>query len=76
MSKLGPEAQNRGADGQDGGKRGEGRGDWLTEGEETSQRTHTKDPWTWTTVWGLTMEVGGRLGAGGQRENTGTTATA
>ena len=27
-----------------------------------------KDPWIWTMVWGLTMEVGDRLGGGGQRE--------
>ena len=26
-----------------------------------------KDPWTWTKVRGLIMEVGGRLGGGGQR---------
>ena len=26
-----------------------------------------KDPWTWTMVWGLTMEVEGRLGGEGQR---------
>ena len=30
---------------------GKGRGgDWLKEGEGTSQRTYMKDPWTWTTV--------------------------
>ena len=25
------------------------------------------DPWTWTTVWGLTTGAGGGLGGGGQR---------
>ena len=30
-----------------------------------------KDPWTWTTVWGLTMEVGSELSGGGQREKKG-----
>ena len=27
-----------------------------------------KDPWTWTMVWGLTMELGVGLGGGKQRE--------
>ena len=45
--------------------RGEGGGgDGLKEGEGISQRTYMHDPWTWTTVWGLTMEVGGGLGGG------------
>ena len=26
------------------------------------------DPWTWTTVWGLTVGAGGGMGRGGQRE--------
>ena len=26
------------------------------------------DPWTWTTVWGWTVGVGGRLGGTGQGE--------
>ena len=26
------------------------------------------DPWTWTTVWGLTVRAGGGLERGGQRE--------
>ena len=48
--------------------RGEGGGgDWLKEGEGPSQRPCMKDPWTWTTVWGLTIEVGGGLGGEGQR---------
>ena len=72
MSKLGPEAQNRGADGQDGGKRGRGGGDWLTEGEGTSQRTCMRESWTWTQEWGLTMEVeggldGGKIGTTGEK---------
>ena len=25
------------------------------------------DPQTWTTVWGLAMEMGGGMGGGGQR---------
>ena len=25
------------------------------------------DPWTWTTVWGLTVGVRGRMGVGKQR---------
>ena len=36
----------------------EGGGNWLKEDEGISQRTCMKDPWTWTMVWGLTMEVG------------------
>ena len=31
------------------------------------QRTCMNDPWTWTTVWGLTVGVGAGLGGGGQR---------
>ena len=49
-------------------------GDCLKEGEGISQRTHMKDPWTWTMVWGLTMEV--RLNEGDQGGKIGTTATA
>ena len=26
-----------------------------------------KDPWTWTTVWELTLEVGDKLGEGKQK---------
>ena len=25
------------------------------------------DPWTWTTVWGLTVGAGGGMGRGGQK---------
>ena len=47
--------------GEDGGE------DCLKEGEGVSHRTYMKDPWTWTTVWGLTMEVGvGGLDGGGK----------
>ena len=35
----------------------------------TSQGTYRKDPWTWTTRWGLTMEVGGKAGQRGQGGN-------
>ena len=47
----------------------EGRteGVWIKEGEGISQRIYMKDPWTWTTVWALTVEVVGGLGGGGQR---------
>ena len=40
-------------------KRDGGGGDWLTESAGISQRTYMCDPWTWITVWGLTMEVEG-----------------
>ena len=39
-------------------KRGEGRWDRLKVHEGTRQRTCVNDPWTWTMVWGLTVEVG------------------
>ena len=29
----------------------------LKEGEGISQRTYTKDPWTWTSMWGLITGV-------------------
>ena len=45
-------------------KTGGGRGDCLKEGEGISQGTYMKDPWTGTMGWGLTMEVGSRLGGG------------
>ena len=35
--------------------------------EGTSQRTYMNDPWTWTMVWGLTVEAGGGMDRGGQR---------
>ena len=50
----------------DSSKGEERGGDCLKEGEGTSQRTHMRDPWTWTTVWGLTRE-GGQSGQRGQR---------
>ena len=33
--------------------------------------TYKKDPWTWTTVWRLTIELGGRVegGEGGSWDN-------
>ena len=51
-------------------------GDWLKEGEGTSQRTYTKDSWTWTMVWGLTMEVEVGWVEGGKVGKTGTTVVA
>ena len=42
----------------------EGGGYCLKEGEGINQRTYMKDSWTWSTVWGLTMEVEERLGGG------------
>ena len=30
------------------------------------------DPWTWATMWELTVGVGGRTGRGGQRGKIGT----
>ena len=51
------------------GKRG--GGDWLEEDEWMSQRTYMNDPWTWTEESGLTVEVRGMLGGGGQREKMG-----
>ena len=32
--------------------------DWMKEGEGTGQRAYMHDPWTWTTVGGLTVGVG------------------
>ena len=37
----------------------------LKESEGISQRTYMKDPWTWTTVMGLIMELGSGLGGEG-----------
>ena len=54
----------------------QGGGDCLKEGEGISQRTYMKGPWTWTMVWGLTMEVGGGLGGGGTGGKMRTTVTA
>ena len=40
--------------------RGEGKRDKQgKDGERSSQRTCIKDPWTWTTGWGLTGGVAG-----------------
>ena len=46
----------------------------MKEGEGISQRTCRKDPWTM--VWGLTMEVGGRLDGGVKGGRIGTTVIA
>ena len=46
--------------------RGEVGGDCLKEGEEIRQRTYVKGPWTWTTVWGMTMKGGEGGGEGGK----------
>ena len=43
------------------------RGEWWKEEERISQRTCMSDPWTWTTVWGLTVGAGDGLDGGGQR---------
>ena len=49
-----------------------GKGWGMVEiGEETSQTTCMNDPGTWTTVWGLTVGVGGGLGKGGQKGKLG-----
>ena len=49
--------------------RGEGQGGkWWKEGEGTRKRTSMNDPWTWTTVWELTVGAGGGMGGGEQRE--------
>ena len=45
----------------------------MKEGEGISQRTYMKGPWSWTMVWGPTMEVKGRLGREGKGEKMGTT---
>ena len=39
----------------------------MKEGERISERTYGKGLWTWTTVRGPIMKVGGRLGGGGWR---------
>ena len=53
--------------------RGEGQGGkWWKKGEGTRKRT-SMNPWTGTTVWGLTVEVGGGLHGAGQRRKIGTT---
>ena len=46
------------------GEEGVGKG-WKA-GEGTSQGTCMNDPWTWTTVWKLTMGAGGGMDRGGQ----------
>ena len=52
--------------------RGE-RGITVEEGEGTRQRTCMNDPQTWTTVWEMTVGVGGGMDGGGQRGKIGTT---
>ena len=42
----------------DSSKRGGGGRGWLIEGEGVSQRSYMNDPWTWTTVQGLTGGAG------------------
>ena len=54
-------------------KRGGGRGDYLKEGEGTSQGACMKDPWTWTMAWGLTIELGVGWAEGWKGEIIGTT---
>ena len=45
--------------------------DWMKEGKGTNQRTFMYDPWTWTTVWRLTVgREGVGLGGGGKREQS------
>ena len=51
-------------------------GKGLKEGEGISQRIYIKDPWTWTIVWGWTVEVRGGLSRLGQRGKIGTTVMA
>ena len=46
----------------------EGGGKCLKEGENTSQRTYMKGPWTWTMGVGIDYGSGGRLGREGPRE--------
>ena len=48
----------------------------MEDGESISQRTWMKDLWTWTMVWGLTTEVGDRVGGGGRGEKSETTIIA
>ena len=45
-------------------------------GEGISQRTYIKDPWSWTTVWELIMEVGVADLEEGEGVVTGTTVIA
>ena len=40
------------------------------------QRTCKKDPWTWTTVWGLAVEVVGKQAEAGKEGKVGTIVTA
>ena len=53
MSKIEPEVQT------DKSKRGGWRGRLLEEGEGISPGTYMNNPWTWTTVRGLIVKVGG-----------------
>ena len=45
----------------------------MKEGVGISQKTNMKDSWTWPTVRGLTVQVGGGLGGGGWRGKIGIT---
>ena len=47
--------------------RGRGRRIMVGRREGTRRRTCMNDPRAWTTVWELTVGVGGRVGGGGQR---------
>ena len=44
-----------------------GGGNWMKDSEGINQRTCINGPWTWTTMWGLTVGTGSGLGRGGQR---------
>ena len=51
-------------------------GDRMRDGEGINQRTCGHDPWTRTTIRGLTEGGGGAGGRGGQGEKAGTTVIA
>ena len=44
-----------------------GHREWWKEGEGINQRMCVNHPWTWTTVWELTVGAGVEMGGGGQR---------
>ena len=48
----------------------------MVEREGTRQRTCMNDPWTWTTMWELTVGAGSGMGGGGQRGEIGITVIA
>ena len=47
-------------------------GEWGKEGEGIRQRTCMNDPWTWTTVWGLTVGAGHEWAEEGKEGKTHT----